>query len=234
MGRAVFPPCCLTWDQTVLEVMKIMVTPFKRSHAHTAALNAPDPAAGHRRPMPLSESPGHSQAILGQSLVESLLLFPGSWCSQGSVFALQRSVSPVLCEHWQFCDGVNGDILQEGLCHTQSPCLCCRPLPTHISAGDTQILKSRSVSVSVGFPGKHKVLLESSKCLWQVWGLILNAISPLWPSCWGFSFALDMGCPFLVGSNVLLSMVGQQRVVILEFSQKKMSARPPILTSCSF
>ena len=23
MGRAVFPPCCLTWDQTMVEVIKI-------------------------------------------------------------------------------------------------------------------------------------------------------------------------------------------------------------------
>ena len=40
-GWAVFPPCCLTWDQTMVEVMKIMVTPVKRSHACTAALSAP-------------------------------------------------------------------------------------------------------------------------------------------------------------------------------------------------
>ena len=25
MSGAVFPPCCLTWDQTMVEVMKIMV-----------------------------------------------------------------------------------------------------------------------------------------------------------------------------------------------------------------
>ena len=31
----------------------------------------------------------------------SLLLFPGSWCTQGFVCALQESVSPVL---WKFCD----------------------------------------------------------------------------------------------------------------------------------
>ena len=38
---------------------------------------------------------------------------------------------------------------------------------------------------------------------------------------------LDVGHLFLVGSNILLSMVVQQRVVILEFSQEKMTARPP-------
>ena len=37
-------------------------------------------------------------------------------------------------------------------------------------------------------PGTQKVLLDPSKCLWQVWYLILNMISPLLPSCLGFSF----------------------------------------------
>ena len=30
MGKAVFPPCCLTWGQTMVEVMKVMVTSFKQ------------------------------------------------------------------------------------------------------------------------------------------------------------------------------------------------------------
>ena len=34
----------------MVEVMKIMVTSFKRSHAHTAALSAPNPATGHCYP----------------------------------------------------------------------------------------------------------------------------------------------------------------------------------------
>ena len=78
---------------------KIMATSFKRSHAGTAALSALDPAAGHYRPLP--ETHGHSWASLGQSLVWSLLLSPGSWCTHGFVCALQESVSPVLCK---FCN----------------------------------------------------------------------------------------------------------------------------------
>ena len=48
----------------------------------------------------------------------------------------------------------------------------------------TQTLKGRSGSVSVASlgPGAHNV------CLWPVWGLVLNAISPLLLSCWSFSF----------------------------------------------
>ena len=128
----------------MVEVMKIMVTCFKRPHARTATLSAPNPAAGHRPPTPLLETPGHSWASLGQSLVGSLLLFPGSWCRQGSVCALEESVFPVLCKFWQLYGEVNGDsLLQEGLCHTQvyctqSLCPCSRPLLTCTSAGDTQ------------------------------------------------------------------------------------------------
>ena len=56
--------------------------------------------------MPLLETPGQSQAILGQSLVGSLLLSPGSWCAQGFACALQESVFPVLCKFWQLYGGL--------------------------------------------------------------------------------------------------------------------------------
>ena len=48
----------------MVEVMKIMVTSFRRSHAGTAALSVPNLAAGHRQPMPPPKTPGHSQASL--------------------------------------------------------------------------------------------------------------------------------------------------------------------------
>ena len=53
----------------------------------------PQPCSSHRQPMPLPETPGHSQTSLGQSLVGSLLLSPGSCCAWGFVCALQESVS---------------------------------------------------------------------------------------------------------------------------------------------
>ena len=67
----------------MVEVMKIMGTSFKRSHASTATLGAPDPATGHCGPTPPLETPGHSRASLGQSLVGSLLLSLRSCCVQG-------------------------------------------------------------------------------------------------------------------------------------------------------
>ena len=98
------------------------------------------------------------------------------------------------------------------VCCMQSPCPCSKPLLTHASAEDTQTLKGRSGSVSVGSlgPGAHKVLFEPSEHLWQVWGLFINAISPLLLSCWGFSFALGCGVSFFGGSNILLLIVVQQ------------------------
>ena len=92
--------------------------------------------------MPPPETPGHSQASLGHLLWChcSFLLGPGAhrFC-----LCPQESVSPVLCKFWWFYDGVSGDHLQEGLCHTQvyctqSPCPCSSPLLTCTSSGDTQ------------------------------------------------------------------------------------------------
>ena len=88
-----------------------MATSFKRSHAHSATLSAPNPAASHRQLTHLLETPGHSWPSLGQSLVGSLLLSPGSWCTQVSVCALAESVSPVLCKFWRLYGGVNSDLL---------------------------------------------------------------------------------------------------------------------------
>ena len=146
--------------------MKIMATSFKR------ALSALDPAAGHHPPTTSAGTPGQLRASLGQSLVGSLLLSPGSWCAQGFVCALQESVSPVLCKFWQLYGEVNGILLQEGLCHTQvcctqSSCPCSRPLLTHTSLGDIQTQFCLSLC---GISGSWcaQGIFEPSECLWQV------------------------------------------------------------------
>ena len=91
-GWSCVPSLLFTRGQTIVEVMKIMVT-FKRSHVCTATLTATNLEAGHHWPMPLLETPGHSWTSLGQSFLGSLLLSPGSWCTQVSVYALQESIS---------------------------------------------------------------------------------------------------------------------------------------------
>ena len=143
--------------------------------------------------MPPPETPRHSWASLGQSLVGSLPLAPGSSCTQGILCALQESVSPVLCKFWQLHGGVNGDLLQEGLCHTQvcciqSPCLCGGPLLTRTNTGVTP---TQSVSVSVGClgSGAHKVCLTGigfdSKCEFSPPTVLLGPF--LCPWAWGIS-----------------------------------------------
>ena len=81
------------------------------------------------RPLPTHASTRDSWTLTGKSgSVSCGLLLPssGSWCTQGFVCALQESVSPVLCKFSRLCGGVNGNLLQEGLCHTQ---VCCTRAP---------------------------------------------------------------------------------------------------------
>ena len=172
-----------------------MVTSFKRSHACTTTLSAPNSAAGHHRATPLLETPGHSPASVGQSLVVSLLLSPGYWCAQGSICTCQESVSPVLCKFWKLYGGVNDDLLQEDLSHihTQSPSPCGSPLLTVLRQ---ETLKHSCGSVSVGFlgPGVHKVCLSPPSI--SVGMESESEVAQLCPSLWD-----PMDCS-LPGSSV--------------------------------
>ena len=124
----------------------------------------------------------------------SLFLGPGA---QGSVCSLQECfLSPVM--FWRLYGKVNGDLLQEALCHTQvcctqSPCPCSSPLLTCTSTGDTQTQFYLSLWGGVSGSWCAQGMFEPSEHLWKVWGLSLNVILLLLPSCWGFSFALGRG-----------------------------------------
>ena len=62
----------------------------------TATLTATNPGAGHRQGMLLLGNLGHSWASLGQSLVGSLLLSPGFWCTHCPVVP-SKSLFPQFC-----------------------------------------------------------------------------------------------------------------------------------------
>ena len=183
----------------MVEVMKIMVTSFKRFHAHTVILSAPDPAPGHCQPTPPLETPGHSRASLGQSLVGSLLLSPESWCAQGFVCTIQESVSLVLCKFWW----LYGDLLQEGLCHTQvclpqSPCPCSWPVlhRRHSNTVLAQSLWGLWVLVHTGIkprpPRKLLKKMQLSLPLFYCWRYIsLSRVA----HCWTFKIIF---CKFLL------------------------------------
>ena len=125
----------------------IMVMSFIRTHCHT---QCPRPCS---RPLSTHSSTGDSWTLMGKSGSVScgaLLLSPVSWCIQGSVCALQESVFPVLCKFWWLHGGVNGDLLQDTLCHTQvcctqSPFPCGRPLLTNTFAGDSDTVLVHSL-----------------------------------------------------------------------------------------
>ena len=160
--------------------MKIMVTSFKRSHASTATLSAPNSAAGHHWPTTLLETPGPSQVSLGQSLVGSLPLSPGSWCTK---FCLcpPRVCFPTLCKFWCLYGGVNGDLFQEVLCHTQV-CWTRAPVPAAVHCWPVppqEMLTVLSQSLWSPWVLFAQSLFEASESLWREWGLILKANLPL-------------------------------------------------------
>ena len=129
----------------------------------------------------------------------------------------------------------NGNLLQEGLCHTlvcstQSPCQATADLYLLRRHSNTQ----RQIWLSLcGVSWCTQGFVWASEHLWWVCGLFLNVISPLLPSCWGFSFALGCRVSFFgsgqfssvalssikkLWSNIFLLMVVQQTVVNLDFS----------------
>ena len=76
-----------------------------------------------------------------------------------------RVCFPVLCKFCQLFGGGNGDLLQEGLCHTQvcrtqSPCPCGSLLLTRTSAGDIQTQFCLSLC---GVPGEELEAGETVK-----------------------------------------------------------------------
>ena len=119
----------------MVEVMKIMVTSFKRSCAlpHSVLLTLQQAAADPRLCWRLLDTHGQVESVSCAATA------PFSWVLVCTRFylCLQVSVSPVLCKFWRFYGGINGDLHQEGLCHnqvcrTQSLCPAaghCRPIP---------------------------------------------------------------------------------------------------------
>ena len=127
-------------------------------------------------PMPPLETPGHSWASLGQFLVGSLLLSPGSQCTQGFICALQDSV-------FQSCITSGGSLV--GLIATSSKRAYaisrsialgapvaghCWPIPPQ------ETLRHSSGSVFVG--GKTRALTRWT-FVGKVMSLVFNMLSRL-------------------------------------------------------
>ena len=213
----------------MVEVMKIMATSFRRFHAHTAALSAPDPAAGHCKPTPLPETPGHSEASLGQSLLGSLLLSLGPGVHK-DLFVLSKSLFPQSC--------VSSGSSMVGLMATSSKRAYAIPkstaprAPAPVAGHCWPILPQETFKHSSGSVSVRSLGSGVHKVFWALWA---SLASMEFDSRYDFALpTIFLGlllCPwmwniFLLGSNIFLLTVVNPWVVILEFSQEKMSSRP--------
>ena len=160
MGATVFPSCCLTWGQTIVETMKITATSFKRSH-HALPHSAPptlhqatvDPHVRWR----LLDTHGQVWVSLLWGHCSSLL-GPGA---HKVLFVPSKTLLP------QYCVSSGGSMM--GLMVTSSMRAYATPrsaaprAPGHCWPIPSQeTLKHSSDSVSVGSlgPSAHKVCLS--------------------------------------------------------------------------
>ena len=157
----------------------------------TAALSAPQTCT---RPPPTHASTRDSWTLMGKSgSISCGVTAPFSWILVHTRFCLcsPRVCFPSHVSSGSSTVGLMAHLLQEGLCHTQvywtqSPCPCSSPLLIYTSSRDTQTQVYLSLC---GISGSWctQGMFEPSEHLWQVWGLTLNVILPLLPSCRGFS-----------------------------------------------
>ena len=202
MGVAVFPPCFLTWGQTMVEVVKIMKISFKRSNA--ALMHSVPPTLQQATANPhlhwrlldthgwvwVSLLWGHCSFLLGLG-VRKVLFVPSK-----SLFL-------------QSCVSSGGSVV--GLMTISSKRAYAAPRSTVPRARALEAVHSLSVPPQktlkqsfgclFGVSGSWctQVLFEPSVHLWRVWDVIINVISPLLPSYWGFSFSLGCGVSFFGG-----------------------------------
>ena len=164
MVGAMFLPCCLTWCQTMVEVIKIMLSSFKRSYAHTAALSAFDSVQAtidpclHHRPLDthcqvwFSLLCDHCSFLLGSGMHRVLFvpfksLFPQS-CVRSGGYIVELTVTSSK-RAYAIPSSTVPRVLAPAAGH-------CWPVPPQ------ETLKHSSGSVSVGSlgPSLHKVCLS--------------------------------------------------------------------------
>ena len=176
---------------------------------------APIPVGSHGQPTPPQKTLQHQEVGLVQSPVESLLLFPGFWCTQDFVCALQEWS---LCfPLWKSCS----------LSHwpSKSDSLGIPSSFAKISRLGSLMWVSEPSQQWKNFFGI--IILQFVSCpsggygIWSYCGRAPPSISLWLLSClWVFFFF------FLVSFSVLLLMVVQQLVAISVLSQEEMITCP--------
>ena len=143
--------------------MKVIVTFFKRSYACTTTLSALNPAADHHQHTSPLETPEHSQACLGHSLVGSLPLCLESWCTR-FCSSLQESISRSCVSSGSSLVGLMATSSKRAYAIPKSA-VPRAPVPVAVHSWPIppeEMLKHSSVSVFEGSldPGMHKVCLS--------------------------------------------------------------------------
>ena len=113
------------------------------------------------RPLLTHASAGDSWTRKGKSeSVSCGVTAPFCWVLIHTRFCLcpPRVCFQVLCKFWQLYGGVNGDLLQEGLCHTQVYCTQS-PCPLQQSTTDLYLLRRHLNTIL-------------SQSLWGLWVLM--------------------------------------------------------------
>ena len=159
-----------------------MVTSLKRSHACTATVHAPNPAADHHH-----ASTRDSRTPTGKSAVGSLLLSPGSWCTR---FCLP---SKTISQSYRSSGSSMVGLMATSPKRTyaiRTP----RAPPLQQTTADPDLCRRRQMQFCLslcGFLG-----LAHTRSVGALWaslagmGFDSKCELPLLPSCWGFSFAL--------------------------------------------
>ena len=112
-GWSCVPSLLFTWGQTMVEVMNgDLLQEIPCMYFYTQCPN-PQQAT--------TDSCLHWRLLGKSGSVSCGVTSPFSWVLVHTRFCLcpSRVYFPVLCKFWQLYGGVNGYLLQEGLCHTQ-------------------------------------------------------------------------------------------------------------------
>ena len=147
MVRPVFPPCCLTWDQTMVAVMKIMVKVKVKSLSCVQLFASPWTVA-YQAPLSM-DFPGNSTGV------DCYLLLQGNLPNPGLKLGSPALSTDALPSEPPEKSEDNGDLLQKVPCTPcGSQCLwpCSRPPPIH--------------------PHLHQRLLDTHRQVWAMscWG----------------------------------------------------------------
>ena len=126
-------------------------------------------------PPPTHASAGDSWTVPGKSgSVSCGITASFSWVLVCTRFCLcpLRVYFPVLCKFWQLYSGVNGDLLQEGLCHTQ---VCCKSEPLSLWQSTADLFLPRKCSNTVLFHSLWGLcVLVHTRCIWALWACLVG------------------------------------------------------------